>query len=378
MPKRSTSKTQTTRRVAAGGEVEPPPKKSQITEKQDALRKEVLANPLLALRPKHLPAWKKSIEAKIRQAGGIKHADLETIKDAEACAELGVFFSRRAIEKEWQTMKRLNDNPLLARRILAVRDELHVLLNAESKQEVRACELLSALHYVSKHPNWQDETTTSMAADCKARYEANGSRLSDAEIEELKWMVGAVKSAALSFDLDSLGIELGRLICEAVTKNPSGASSFFERLSKMYAGLGEGTFDYEALAGAGRDRHLRLFYLVRHAKLPQGENADDPNAKLWLSRKVFAEWLTERGLAVAESWVSGLFKYGPKAWAGRDELKRWLSDKLGITNPPEPVLSEYWDKHNNAMPALSSLIENAQGKGKRAGGKRTSGKRTKQ
>lgn len=300
----------------------------------------------------------KEVDAEIKKCGGPANAPVELVEIAIDALKKLQFLTEGMVKEELQAQAYMGRNPFLMRRIVNVGSELHILLNADFKQAVRASELLRSLHYVSRNPNWLDGTTTFFANRAKGY----GSKPSAKQIEEFRGLVRDTKDNVLAFDLASIGHELGKLICDAVTQNSQAVPSFFESLATIWKGLGDDVALYEPLAGRAREKHRRMFALVRCAKMPPSEDASSPTAKLWPSRDEFVGWLKQHDLHVSKSWLSGLLIDDVPAWPTREELKQWLSDKLGITNPTEAVLSEYWDKHNNAMPSLSSLIGNAKGK----------------
>lgn len=264
----------------------------------------------------------KRVFKRIQLAGGNDIAPVALLEEALLINRNLRDLLEQIYDEEVQARHYVSNNPFFLRRLINMSDELWVMLNASSPDQVLACQLLRELRIISQAPD----------VDTVA-----GSRVTT---------------------------ELGQLIFRMASKTKGASAEPFESLAKIWKRLNEHPFAlFEPLAGNARERHLAVFELVRQARLPEKEDPNDPLAKVWASQEEFINWLRQRGVKVSKAWLSGLLKgEGEKAWNTIDDVKRWMAKKLGIHNPPTPLLWEYYDKHNNALPSLSSLIGNAKGK----------------
>lgn len=264
----------------------------------------------------------KRVFKQIQLAGGNDIAPVALLEEALLIKRNQRDLLGQIYDEEIQARHYVSNNPFFLRRLINMSDELWVMLNASSPDQVLACQLLRELRIISQAPD----------VDTVA-----GSRVTT---------------------------ELGQLIFRMASKTKGASAEPFESLAKIWKRLNEHPFAlFEPLAGKARETHLAVFELVRQARLPEKEDPNDPLAKVWASQEEFIKWLRQRGVEVSKAWLSGLLKgEGEKAWDTIDDVKRWMAKKLGIHNPPDPVLSEYYDKHNNALPSLSSFIGNAKGK----------------
>lgn len=301
----------------------------------------------------------KRVCKQIQSAGGNDAAHVALLEEACRLGNEQIKLLRQIHDDEFEAQQYLAAKPFFLRRVLNICDELAVLLNS-SKEQVTASLLLRDLKLVCKSPDWLSEMVDFISETAREL----GPNPTPKQLAWLEWQVAETHRLFLKqLNPTRIETELGQLIFRMASKTKGASAEPFESLAKIWKRLNEHPFAlFEPLAGA-RDTHLAVFELVRQARLPEKEDPNDPLAKVWASQEEFIKWLRQRGVEVSKAWLSGLLKgEGEKAWDTIDDVKRWMAKKLGIHNPPDPVLSEYYYKHNNALPSLSSLIGNAKGK----------------